>query len=39
MIPFNRPFLTGNELENIQQVLENRKISGDGEFTKKCQAL
>lgn len=39
MIPFNRPFLTGKELENIQQVLENRKISGDGEFTKKCQAL
>lgn len=39
MIPFNRPYLTGNELANIQKVLENRKISGDGEFTKKCQAL
>ncbi len=39
MIPFNRPFLTGNELANLGTVLENRKLSGDGEFTKKCQAL
>lgn len=39
MIPFNRPFLTGNELANISAVLDNRKLSGDGEFTKKCQAL
>ena len=35
MIPFNHPYLTGNEIVNIQKVLENRKISGDGEFTKK----
>jgi dTDP-4-amino-4,6-dideoxygalactose transaminase len=39
MIPFNQPFLTGNELENIGAVLKNRKLSGDGTFTKKCQAL
>ena len=39
MIPFNHPYLTGNEIVNIQKVLENRKISGDGEFTKKCQAM
>ena len=38
MIPFNRPYLTGNELSNIAKVLDNRKLSGDGEFTKKCQA-
>lgn len=38
MIPFNRPYLTGNELTNIAKVLDNRKLSGDGEFTKKCQA-
>ena len=37
MIPFNRPYLTGNELANIAKVLESRKLSGDGEFTKKCQ--
>lgn len=38
MIPFNRPYLTGNELENIAKVLENRKFSGDGEFSKKCES-
>lgn len=38
MIPFNRPYLTGNELANIAKVLDNRKLSGDGEFTKKCQS-
>lgn len=38
MIPFNRPYLTGNELTNIAKVLDSRKLSGDGEFTKKCQA-
>lgn len=38
MIDFNRPHLTGNELKYIQQaVVDNLKISGDGEFTKKCQ--
>jgi len=38
MIPFNKPFLTGEELTNISQALNNRKLSGDGEFTKKCHA-
>jgi dTDP-4-amino-4,6-dideoxygalactose transaminase len=38
MIDFNRPYLTGNELKYIQQaVVDNLKISGNGEFTKKCQ--
>lgn len=38
MIDFNRPHLTGNELKYIQQaVVDNHKISGNGEFTKKCQ--
>jgi len=37
MIPFNKPYLTGQEQSNIGKVLENRKFSGDGEFTKKCQ--
>lgn len=39
MIPFNRPYLTGQELPNIAQALESRKLAGDGSFTKKCQAL
>ena len=37
MIPFNRPYLTGNELLNLGQALESRKLAGDGQFTKQCQ--
>lgn len=38
MIDFNRPHLTGNELKYIHQaVVDNLKISGNGEFTKECQ--
>ena len=36
-IGFNRPGLVGNELNYIQQALENRHLSGDGAFTKRCQ--
>lgn len=36
-IPFNKPFLTGNELTYIEQAVKSGKISGDGIFTKKCQ--
>ncbi|MDD3416730.1 MAG: dTDP-4-amino-4,6-dideoxygalactose transaminase [Lachnospiraceae bacterium] len=36
-IPFNRPFITGDEIKNITQVIESRKLSGNGYFTKKCQ--
>lgn len=37
MIPFNKPYLTGKEIEYIQQaVVQNRKTSGNGLFTKKC---
>lgn len=36
MIPFNRPPYTGDELKYIREVIDNRKICGDGQFTKKC---
>ena len=36
MIDFNVPPFTGKELENMQQAIKNKKICGDGEFTKKC---
>ena len=36
MIDFNIPPFTGKELEYMQQAIENKKICGDGEFTKKC---
>ena len=37
MIPFNRPYLTGKEAEYIRQALAAGKLSGNGEFTKRCQ--
>ena len=38
-LPFNRPFFSGKELEFIRQAVTGRKLSGDGQFTKKCHAL
>lgn len=38
-IPFNKPYLTGKELEYIQKAVERGHISGDGFFTKKCHAF
>jgi len=36
MIPFNKPFLTGNEMKYIENAVKSGKISGNGEFTQKC---
>ena len=37
MIPFNVPPLVGGEVEYVREAIEvNRKISGDGPFTKRC---
>lgn len=38
MIDFNVPPVTGNELAYIEQAISNKKICGDGEFTKRCNA-
>lgn len=38
MLPFNIPPYAGKEEQYIKQVIESRKICGDGPFTKKCQA-
>lgn len=38
MIPFNKPFMTGSELEHIAQAHANGHLSGDGPFTKRCHA-
>ena len=35
-IRFNVPPFTGKEYEYIRQAVENKKICGDGEFTKKA---
>ena len=37
-IPFNKPYLTGKELEYILQAHDAGHLSGNGPFTKKCQA-
>jgi dTDP-4-amino-4,6-dideoxygalactose transaminase len=38
MIPFNRPPYTGNEDQYILSSIKSDKISGDGAFSKRCQA-
>ena len=35
-IPFNKPPYTGNEEKYVLESIKSSKISGDGEFTKKC---
>lgn len=37
MIPFNKPPLTGNEEQYVLQAMKSQKISGDGDFTRRCQ--
>lgn len=37
MIGFNKPYLTGNEQKHIEKVFQSQKLSGNGEFTQKCQ--
>lgn len=36
MIQFNIPPCVGTELTHIEKAIQNRKICGDGEFTKMC---
>ena len=36
-IPFNKPFMTGKEAHYMYQAVYDGKISGNGEFTKRCQ--
>jgi dTDP-4-amino-4,6-dideoxygalactose transaminase len=36
MVPFNRPFMTGKELDYIAQAHGRGHLSGDGGFTRLC---
>lgn len=36
MIPFNKPFIVGNEIANIKKSFSSGKISGDGVNSIKC---
>ncbi|HNP32721.1 MAG TPA: dTDP-4-amino-4,6-dideoxygalactose transaminase [Flavobacterium sp.] len=37
MIPFNKPYLSGNETFYIEDAVKTGKISGNGKYTKLCQ--
>lgn len=37
MIPFNKPHITGRELEFISDAVACGHISGNGKYTKRCQ--
>ena len=36
-IPFNKPYLSGKELEHIRKAHSSLHLAGGGTFTKKCQ--
>jgi len=38
-VAFNKPPVMGGELDLIRQAIKNGKLSGNGEFTKRCQAF
>ncbi len=38
-IPFNKPYITGGEKPYLDQALGSGKLSGNGDFTRKCQTL
>ena len=38
-VPFNRAALAGREMEYIRQAIDQMHISGDGPFSKRCEAL
>lgn len=35
-VPFNKPYMTGNELLYISQAHAKSHLAGDGEFTRRC---
>jgi dTDP-4-amino-4,6-dideoxygalactose transaminase len=37
-IPFNKPFIVGNELEYIAKAVQQGHLSGDGPYTRRCHA-
>jgi dTDP-4-amino-4,6-dideoxygalactose transaminase len=39
MIPFNKPYCSGNELEYIKEVCHSSTMSGNGNFTKRCHTF
>ena len=38
-VPFNKPYLTGKELEYMRESIESGNIAGDGAYTRMCESL
>ena len=38
LIPFNKPYMTGKEIDYINKAYLNKQFSGDGIFTNKCNS-
>ena len=38
-IPFNRPCLEGLEMEHVSRAIRQGHASGDGPYSKQCQAI
>ena len=38
MLPFNRPCCTGNEEHHVLAAMRSPKMSGDGDYSRRCQA-
>jgi len=38
-IPFNKPHQTGREADYLREVAQSGRLSGNGPFTKRCQAF
>lgn len=36
-IPFNKPHIAGNEIRHLADVVDNRRLAGDGDYTRKCE--
>ncbi len=39
LIPFNKPYSTGRELQYMDEVCHSTTMSGNGDFTKRCHAF
>ena len=39
MIPFNKPYCSGRELDYIKEVCGSMTMSGNGDFTKRCHTF
>lgn len=38
-VPFNRPFVVGNELAHIAEAVRSGQLAGGGVFTRKCESF